>query len=264
MILIDLYLRIGSAICRKLASRSCSIVLNFVPNESSGRAEALATELRSSYKVKSIQVQADMASETGPQHIINIAKDASSPTTPTTSSNTFQIDIIINNSGTGANFSIEECTPDNFARMYNLNTRGPLLLMKAALPYLPHDRSGRVVNVSSVASTLSSMTRTWARELAERATVNAINLGLVATELWDLASPELKTAASVAYKLTPLAAVRGDLDSADVLREAAAQGGGWPAYVHEIAALVALLCSTDSAWSTGSVLCANGGMKFTS
>jgi NAD(P)-dependent dehydrogenase (short-subunit alcohol dehydrogenase family) len=70
--------------------------------------------------------------------------------------------------------------------------------MKAAMPYLPTDRSGRIVNVSSVSSTmgfvgqsvyggtkaaLDSMTRTWARELAERATVNSVNPGPVATDM---------------------------------------------------------------------------------
>jgi NAD(P)-dependent dehydrogenase (short-subunit alcohol dehydrogenase family) len=67
-----------------------------------------------------------------------------------------------------------------------------MLLVKAALPYLPHYRGGRVLNISNVASSLvgpgqtiyggtkealESMTRTWSRELAERATVNNINPG---------------------------------------------------------------------------------------
>lgn len=70
--------------------------------------------------------------------------------------------------------------------------------MQAALPYLPHDRSGRIVNMSSVSSSLGfiaqsvyggtkaaleAMTRTWSRELAERATVNAVNPGPVKVSL---------------------------------------------------------------------------------
>ncbi|KAJ5606149.1 hypothetical protein N7510_008930 [Penicillium lagena] len=209
-----------------------------------------------------------MASEDGPKLVIETARGAFSPN--------FQVDIIVNNAGFGANFSLEECTADNFAHMYNLNTRGPLFLVKAALPYLPHDRSGRVINISSVASSLGapghsiyggtkaaleSMTRTWSRELAERATVNSINPGPVATDLWDAASPELKANISTLNMMTPLAAVRKGIDRADVVEEAQSQGGR-SAYANEIAALVALLCSPDSAWSTGSVLCANGGMRF--
>jgi NAD(P)-dependent dehydrogenase (short-subunit alcohol dehydrogenase family) len=110
----------------------------------------------------------------------------------------FQIDIIVHNAGVSINLPIEECDAKDFAFQYNVNVRGPLLLMKEALPYLPHDRSGRIVNISSVSASLGfigqsvyggtkaaleAMTRTWARELAERATVNAVNPGPVATEM---------------------------------------------------------------------------------
>lgn len=80
------------------------------------------------------------------------------------------------------------------------------------------------------------------------------------TDLRDAASPELTAKASIMNMMTPLASVR-DGDDMEVIREASSQGGR-PAYANEIAALGALLCSPDSVWSTGSVLCANDGMKF--
>jgi len=58
---------------------------------------------------------------------------------------------------------------------------------------------------------------------------------------------------------TPLAAVREGVDSAADVQNVG-KTGGRPAYEDEIAGLVALLCSPDAGWSTGSVLCANGGM----
>ena len=60
----------------------------------------------------------------------------------------------MNNAGIASKTSLEDCTCEEFARLYNVNVRGPMLLMKAILPYLPTDRSGRVVNVSSVSSSL--------------------------------------------------------------------------------------------------------------
>ncbi len=33
-------------------------------------------------------------------------------------------------------------------------------------------------------------------------------------------------------------------------------------YDYEVAGVVAMLCTPDSAWCTGSVVCANGGFKF--
>jgi NAD(P)-dependent dehydrogenase (short-subunit alcohol dehydrogenase family) len=62
---------------------------------------------------------------------------------------------------------------------------------------------------------------------------------------------------------TPLAAYRSDMDSPEDIEEEKATGGR-PAYDHEIAGLVGLLCMPEAAYTTGSVLCANGGMVFTS
>lgn len=41
------------------------------------------------------------------------------------------------------------------------------------------------------------------------------------------------------------------------------KSGGRPGYDHEVAGVVAMLCSEDGGWCTGSVVCANGGFKFT-
>jgi NAD(P)-dependent dehydrogenase (short-subunit alcohol dehydrogenase family) len=38
--------------------------------------------------------------------------------------------------------------------------------------------------------------------------------------------------------------------------------GGRPAYSEEVAGTVGMLCLPDAAWTTGSVICANGGMRF--
>ena len=59
----------------------------------------------------------------------------------------------------------------------------------------------------------------------------------------------------------PLQAVREGVDSTEVV-EHGKQFGGRPAYEHEIAGVIGMLCTTESAWCTGSVVCANGGFKF--
>ncbi len=64
-------------------------------------------------------------------------------------------------------------------------------------------------------------------------------------------------------EITPLAAYRSDTDSAEDMEDGK-RTGGRPAYDHEIAGLVGLLCMPEAAYTTGSVLCANGGMIFTS
>lgn len=183
---------IGATIAQKLASKGCAVVLNYSSPKSSSQCTSLATELENEHPVKCLAIQADMSSISGPAELIRMAKEHFPATSP------FRVDIIVNNAGVVRNATIENTDPTSFDWMYQTNVRGPLLLVKAAMPYLPHERSGRVVNVSSISSTeglveqsvyagtkaaLEAMTRSWAREFSERCTVNAINPGPVATSM---------------------------------------------------------------------------------
>ncbi len=171
---------------------------------------------------------------------------------------------------------LAEITLDHFHTMYAVNVLGPLLLVQAAMPYLPTDRSGRIVNVSSVSSAvgasgqtvyggskaaLEAMTRTWARELAENATVNSVNPGPVATDMYGATSAEFKKQLKPYIQITPLSRVREGIDEERFVKDAE-EAGGRPGYDFEIAGVVAMLCSEDAAWCTGSVVCANGGLLF--
>jgi NAD(P)-dependent dehydrogenase (short-subunit alcohol dehydrogenase family) len=246
--------------------------LNFTSASSADKTQDLAASLQSRYNIKTVIVQADMGSETGPAHIVEIARNNFSH--PKTGK--FQIDVIINNAGVSQGNKIQTCNAEDFAWQYNVNVRGPLFLMKAALPYLPTDRSGRIVNISSVSSSLGfisqsvyggtkaaleSMTRTWARELSERATVNAVNPGPVMTDMYTTTTEEFQKNIKPFIEQTPLQRERKGIDE-DSIVEAAKIDGGRGAYPHEIAGVVGMLCSAESGWCTGSVVNANGGMKF--
>ena len=265
-------LGIGAAIARNLAAKGAAILLGFTSDRSSETIEKLAKELQETQGVSTSIVQADIGNPNGPAHIINTAKNHFAHPR----SGKFQIDIIINNAAVSKNLSLEEVTVDNFNWQYNANVLGPILLMQAALPYLPTDRSGRVVNLSSVSSSLGlvgqtvyggtkaaidSMTRTWARELAERATVNAVNPGPVATDMYGETSEAFQLQMKSHIEQAPLMKERKGIDPDQYVTDAP-RVGGRPGYDHEIAGVVAMLCSPDSAWCTGSVICANGGLKF--
>ena len=185
---------IGAAIAEKLASKGASIVLNYTSDTSKDRTYKLATDLQHKYNVSTMVAQADLGSTHGPANIIEIAKQKCSDL----GFPKFQIDIIINNAGISENKLLQDVDLEHYDKQYNVNVRGPMLLVQAALKYLPHDRSGRIVNVSSVScaqgplsqtvyagtkGALEAMTRVWARELAERATVNAVNPGPVSTDM---------------------------------------------------------------------------------
>jgi 3-oxoacyl-[acyl-carrier protein] reductase len=247
-------------------------VLNYTSDSSTQKATALATSLQDEHGIKAITVQADMGKPTGPAHIISTAKNNfAHPKT-----HKFQIDILINNAGVADLVALPDITVAHFDSLYHVNVLGPLLLVQAAIPYLPADRSGRIVNVSSVSSSLGgpaqsvyggtkaaleAMTRTWARELAENATVNAVNPGPVKTDMYDGTSEELKLGMKPMIQITPLMGVREGVDEEQDVKNAEKIGGRL-GYDYEIAGVVAMLCGEDAGWCTGSVVCANGGMKF--
>ncbi|KUJ11984.1 NAD(P)-binding protein [Mollisia scopiformis] len=263
---------IGVAIAQNLASKGCNLILNYTSDSSATACNDLSTQLSSEYGTSNLVIQADMGLPTGPAHIVTTAKNHFSH--PKTGK--FQIDILVNNAGVSKNLRIEECTIEDYEWQYKINVLGPLLLMQAVVPYLPTDRSGRVVNLSSVSSSegfigqtvyggtkaaLEAMTRTWARELAERATVNAINPGPVKTDMWAGTTAEFKRRLKPFIEQTPGSAIRKEVDDGDLVADAE-NAGGRPAYVHEIAGIVGMLTTGDSQWCTGQVVCANGGMRM--
>ncbi|KAK3673817.1 hypothetical protein LTR78_006372 [Recurvomyces mirabilis] len=141
---------IGAATAENLASKGASVIINFTSDSSADKSEKLARQLSTNYGVKCLPVQADMGTETGPAHLINMAMNHfAHPKT-----HKMQVDVVVNNAGVASKSALQDCTSEEFARLYNVNVRGPLLLMKAVEPHLPHDRSGRVVNVSSVSAAL--------------------------------------------------------------------------------------------------------------
>lgn len=263
---------IGAAIARNLASKGVSLVLNYTSDSSTEIASDLASSLQSTHGIKAISVQADVSDPNGPQHLVTTAKNNFSHA----KTGKFQIDIIINNAGVSIGMPLEETTVDLFNKQYAVNVLGPILLVKAALPYLPHDRSGRIVNLSSISSSLGlhgqtiyggtkaaleSMTRTWSRELAERATVNAVNPGPVETDMYGETSVDFRRRMKPFIQNAPLMKAREGVDD-DKFVQAAEEVGGRLASADEVAGVVAMLCSEDGAWCTGSVVCANGGLTF--
>ncbi|KAK1633880.1 short-chain dehydrogenase [Colletotrichum phormii] len=265
---------IGVAIAEHLAAKGCNLILGYTSPSSQSPAEQLATDLSTKHNIQTLAVQADMGTPEGPQSLVATAKSHFEKTNNDTKK--FQIDILINNAGVAQNNLLPSITVSQFDVSYRVNVLGPLLLTQAVQPYLPTDRSGRIVNMSSVSSSagfpeqsvyggtkaaLEAMTRTWARELSENATVNAINPGPVLTEMYAGNTPEFKRFIKGFIEHAPLMKARQGIDS-DELVKAAEEEGGRPAYVGEIAGIVGMLVSADSAWCTGQVVCANGGMFF--
>ncbi|KAI9037395.1 uncharacterized protein KD926_000358 [Aspergillus affinis] len=129
-----------------------------VPNDSSTLPTArLCEEPASTHKICCTSVQADLADpKKGSDLILQAAKNLFGSYTP---DQVFQVDILINNAGISSNQHMNDeqhgpIDPTEFDRVYKANVLAPLLLTKAVAPYLPKDRSGRIVTVSSVSSSI--------------------------------------------------------------------------------------------------------------
>ncbi len=161
-------------------------------------------------------------------------------------------DILVNNAGVTRDGLSMRMTKDDWDDVMNTNLRGAFLLMQAFQRTMLRQRSGRIINLSSVIGLIGNagqanyaaskagllgLTKSMARELASRGiTVNAIAPGFITTEMTGALSEE--TRAGI-MKTVPLARF-GSPD--------------------EIAGAVAFLAGPDAAYITGQTLTVDGGM----
>ncbi|KAM0179888.1 hypothetical protein ACHAPC_007871 [Botrytis cinerea] len=264
---------IGAGIARNLASKGANILISYLTEASDNSAAELAEELTKNHGVVAVPCRSDISTPEGCAAIIEACNSKMPPNAKT---NKLQIDILINCAAIMIGIGpLETISHADFIKSYETNVLAPILLTGACKPYLPTDRSGRIVNVSSIGQkvgtpyltlyngtkgALEAMTRTWSRELAENATVNTINPGSVLTDMFRQCSDDVLAAQAQWSPLIPLSGVR-EWDTEEV-KAVGKKWGGRPAYVEEIASIVGMVCSAESAWMTGSVVSANGGQCF--
>ena len=109
-------------------------------------------------------------------------------------------DILVNNAGVGPRPApVQDITDEEYDRVMNVNARGLFLTTRAFVPGLIAQRSGRIVNISSIVGqtgvgmvlpyiaskfAVTGMTHCLAHELAAHdVTVNSVHPGILATEL---------------------------------------------------------------------------------
>ena len=63
-----------------------------------------------------------------------------------------RIDILINNAGMGMVGSVEDSSQEEILKLFNLNLVGSVQMMSAVLPKMREQKSGKIINISSIGS----------------------------------------------------------------------------------------------------------------
>jgi 3-oxoacyl-[acyl-carrier protein] reductase len=163
-----------------------------------------------------------------------------------------RIDILVNNAGlTRDNLSMR-LSEDDWNLVIDTNLKGAFNFIQAVERPMIRQRSGRIINISSVAGLMGNagqanyaaskagllgLTKSIARELASRSiTCNAVAPGFITTDMTDVLPENIKTG------------VVGQIPMAKF---------GEP---DDIAAAVAFLASNEAKYITGQCLTVDGGM----
>lgn len=231
---------IGRAIALEFASRGAAVVVNY--NSSPESAEAVVKQIQASGG-KAAAYQADVSDFKQAEALVKFTVD------------TFgDLSILINNAGITRDQLIMMMPESDWDAVINTNLKSTFNCSKAAVKHMMRKRTGRIINMASVAGQMGNagqtnysaskggqiaFTKALAREVAARnITVNALAPGFVDTEILDAMTPEILEAA---LKMVPL---------------------GRKGKPEEIAYAAAFLASDEAAYITGQVLGVDGGMAM--
>lgn len=229
---------IGRAIALALAEAGANVAVNYAGNEEA--AARVVSEIEA-LGVQAFTVKGHVGDSAQFEAIVKQTMDTWG-----------RIDILVNNAGITRDNLIMRMKEEEFDAVIETNLKGVFNGIKAVTRPMMKQRSGRIINISSVVGVLGNagqanyvaakagvigLTKSSARELASRnITVNCIAPGFIATDMTDQLPEDLKQN------------LLGDIPLARL---------GQP---EEIAKVAVFLASDAASYMTGQTLHVDGGM----
>ena len=229
---------IGHAIAVRLASEGARVAC---VSRSDENAKRTADELNSLRADSAKHYAVDVADHAAVQKIgAQILEDFT------------KIDILVNNAGVTRDGLAMRMSVEDWDTVINTNLRGAFNFTQAIIRAMIKQRSGRIINITSVIGLIGNagqtnyaaskagligFTKSLARELASRnITVNAVAPGFITTDMTAGLSDEIK---KTIQSQIPL---------------------GKTGAPEDVASTVAFLASAEANYITGQVVCVDGGM----
>jgi len=232
---------IGAAIALRLAKDGFDIALNDL-NEGMFENNDIAEKIRE-FGVKCEIFLADVSDYSQCEEMVGSVKEKFGG-----------LDVLVNNAGITKDGLMARMSEEQYDKVIAVNQKSVFNMMKLAGKIMMKQRSGRIINMASVAglygnpgqinysaskAAVIGMTKTVAKELGSRGVgVNAVAPGFIKTPMTDKLTEEQKNAA---------------------LNLIAMKRYGLP---EEIAGVVSFLASEDSSYVTGQVIEISGGLSM--
>lgn len=176
---------IGAATAALFADSGYNVVINYNTSE----AEALSLcETLLTKGHNAIAVKADVSNRDEAEFLFDEAKKAFGG-----------VDVLVNNAGIAQQKLFTDITVQDYDRIFNCNVKSVFNCCQCALPYMIHNKNGRIINISSMwgivgascevhysasKAAVIGMTKALAREVAPSGiTVNCIAPGVIDTPM---------------------------------------------------------------------------------
>lgn len=171
---------IGAATARRFVAEGWSVAINYLDEGQKADAEKLA-QLATAPGQIAVTLMGDVTRDADCRALVEGAVAALG-----------RLDALVNAAGISKMvplWDFDGLSPEDFQRIYAVNTIGPFLMMRAAAPHLKASGDGAVVNISSRAAftgtgssiayaaskgALNTLTLSFARQLAPEVRVNAV------------------------------------------------------------------------------------------